>query len=152
MSQMQKTILSSSLHIKNVQAERLDIYSQTFYSLPWASRRNNNNNNKIIIVIIIIIIIILTKNYLFTYLFRNFLRIKNLGIRDFILFNLFLFLISETDNFILSWLKFKTLDCLQELLIAYEQQGVYLGNSCWHSGCSFRIYIIFNVVWCLILT
>ena len=118
---MQKTILSSSLHIKNVQAERLDIYSQTFYFLPWASRRNNNNNNKIIIL--------LTNNYLFTYLFRNFLRIKNLGIRGFILFNLFLFLISETDNFILSWLKFETLDCLQELLIAYEPQGVYLGNS-----------------------
>ena len=126
MRQMQKTILSSSLHIKNVQAERLDIYSQTFYFLPWASRRNNNNNNNKIIIIIII----LTNNYLFTYLFRNFLRIKNLGIRDFILFNLFLFLISETDNFILSWLKFKALDCLQELLIAYEPQGVYLRNSC----------------------
>ena len=45
MRQMQKTILSSSLHIKNVQAERLDIYSQTFFFLLWAFRRNNNNNN-----------------------------------------------------------------------------------------------------------
>ena len=45
MRQMQKTILSSSLYIKNVQAERLDIYSQTFFFLLWAFRRNNNNNN-----------------------------------------------------------------------------------------------------------
>ena len=77
----QKTILSSSLHIKNVQAERLDIYSQTFFF--FYSGHSD--------VIIIIIIIIITNNYLFIYLFRNFLRIRKLGIRDFILFNLFLF-------------------------------------------------------------
>ena len=71
MRQMQKTILSSSLHIKNVQAEH---FSTSGHS-----------------DVIIIIIIIITNNYLFIYLFRNFLRIRKLGIRDFILFNLFLF-------------------------------------------------------------
>ena len=39
-------------------------------------------------------------------------------------------LISETDNFLVMT-KFKTLDCLQdsqELFIASERQGMYLGN------------------------
>ena len=40
----------------------------------------------------------------------------------------------------------KTLDCLQELLIAHEPQAMYLGNRYWHSDCIFMIYIILNVV------
>ena len=42
--------------------------------------------------------------------------------------------------------QFKTLDCLQELLIAHEPQAMYLGNRYWHSDCIFMIYIILNVV------
>ena len=37
---------------------------------------------------------------------------------------------------------FKTLDCLQELLIASEPQGKYLGNRYRHRDCIFMIYII----------
>ena len=49
-------------------------------------------------------------------------RIKNLGIQDFILFNLFLFNIRD-GYFSFVMTLFKTMDCLQELSIAPGQQG-----------------------------
>ena len=42
------------------------------------------------------------------------------------------------------------LDCVQEIMIASEMQGMYLGNR--HNDCIFMIYIILNVIQYLILT
>ena len=44
------------------------------------------------------------------------------------------------------------LDCVQEIMIASEMQGMYLGNCYRHNDCIFMIYIILNVIQYLILT
>ena len=44
------------------------------------------------------------------------------------------------------------LDCVQEIMITSEMQGMYLGNCYRHNDCIFMIYIILNVIQYLILT